>query len=132
MRGPRVWRWAALAVGLLILVFGVIPVQATVHALSHGHDDLLSSAGHFFENVVFALVLAVAWDGLRASRRALLGALFVAAGLGVAIELVQAFLPYRDAQLSDALLDIAGAALGVGVFTAVVWARVRRPRWRRG
>jgi len=132
MRGPRRWRVAAVVWAAAIVVFGVLPTQGAVHVIAEGHDDLLASAGHFASYALLAFVLAVALDDWRLSRRAVLGAAARAVSLGVAIELVQAPLPYRDCQLGDALVDVAGAALGLAVFSAVARARGRRPRWHRG
>ena len=132
MRGSRGWRVAAVVWAAAIVVFGVLPTQGAVHVIAEGRDDLLAAVGHFASYAVLAFVLAVARDDWRLSRRAVLGAAAVAVSLGVAIELVQAPLPYRDCQLGDALVDVAGAALGLAVFSAVARARGRRPRWRRG
>ena len=132
MRGSRGWRVAAVVWAAAIVVFGVLPTQGVVHAIAEGRDGLLTSAGHFASYAVLAFVLAVALDDWRLSRRAVLGAAALAVALGVAIELVQAPLPYRDCQLGDALVDAAGAALGLAVFSAVARARAWRPRWRRG
>jgi len=132
MRGSRGWRVAAVAWAAAIVVFGVLPTQGAVHVIAKGLDDLLTSAGHFASYAVLAFVLAVARDDWRVSRHAVLGAAAVAVSLGVAIELVQAPLPYRDCQVGDALVDVAGAALGLVVFSAVARARERRPRWHRG
>jgi VanZ family protein len=85
----------------------------------------VTAAGHFGAYVVLAFVLAVALDDWRLSRRAVLGAAVLAIFLGVVIELVQAPLPYRDCQLADALIDAAGAALGLVVFSAAARARAR-------
>jgi VanZ family protein len=132
MRGPRAWRVAAVGWAAVIAVLGILPTQGAVHAVAEGRDDLLTSAGHFAAYVLLAFVLAVALDDWRLSRRAVLGAAALAVGLGVLIELVQAPLPYRDCQVADALIDAAGAALGLMAFSVVVWAQARRPRWRRG
>ena len=132
MRGSRGWRVAAVVWAAAIVVFGVLPTQGIVHAIAEGRggDDLFTAAGHFAAYVLLAFVLAVALDDWRLSRRAVLGAAALAVSLGVAIELVQAPLPYRDCQLGDALVNAAGAALGLAVFSAA--ARARRPRGRRG
>jgi VanZ family protein len=132
MRGSRAWRVAAVAWAAAIVVFGVLPTQGAVHALSGGWDDLSTAAGHFAAYALLAFVLAVALDDWRLSPRALLGAAAIAVGLGVAIELVQAPLPYRDCQRGDALVDAAGAALGLAAFSVAARARARRSRWRRG
>ena len=57
-------------------------------------------------------------------------ALALAGGLGALIELVQVPLPYRDGQVVDVLVNVAGAAVGLAVFSAVALAW--RPRSRRG
>jgi VanZ family protein len=132
MRGPRAWRVAAALWAAAIIVFGVIPVQEAVHAVAEGHEGPLTASGHFAEYAALAFVLAVALDDWRLSRRAILGAFALAVGLGVAIELVQALLPYRDCQLSDALVNAAGAALGAAIFSVVARAKARRPRSHRG
>jgi VanZ family protein len=119
--------WAAA-----IVVVGVLPIQGVVHAVAEGRDDLVASAGHFASYLVLAFVLAVAIDDWRLSRRAVVGAAVLAVSLGALVELVQAPLPYRDCQLQDALVNAAGAALGLAVFSVAARVRVRRSRWRRG
>jgi VanZ family protein len=134
MRGPRAWKVAAVAWAAAIVIGGLVPIQGVVHAVAEekGRQDLLTSGGHFAEYAVLAFVLAVALDDWRLSRRAILGAAALAIGLGVAIELVQGLLPYRDCQVSDALADAAGTALGLAALSAVPRAWARRPRGRRG
>ena len=132
MRGSRAWRVTAIVWAAAIVILGVLPTQGAVHAIAEGRDNLLTSAGHFAAYVVLAFVLAVALDDWRLSARAVLGAAALAVGLGVAIELVQAPLPYRDCQLADALVDAAGAALGLAVFSASAGARARQSRRRHG
>jgi VanZ family protein len=122
----------AVAWAVAVIVSGVMPTQSVVHAVAQGRDGLLTSAGHFSAYTVLAFLLAVALDDWRLSRRAVLGAAALAISLGAAIELVQAPLPYRDCQLSDALVNAAGAALGLALFSVAARARGRRPRARRG
>lgn len=131
MRGPRAWRIAAVAWTAIVVAFGVLPTQGMVHAIAEGRDSLLTSAGHFVEYAILAFVLAVALDAWRVGQRALVGA-GLAAGLGALIELVQAALPYRDCQLSDALINVAGAGAGLAVFSLAARSRARRRRARRG
>ena len=125
MRGSRAWRVAAVVWAAAIVVFGVLPTQGLIHGVAGGRDDQVTSAGHFAAYVVLAFVLAVALDDWRLSRRAVLGAAVLAVSLGVAIELVQATLSYRDCQLADALIDAVGAALGLVVFSAAARTRAR-------
>lgn len=125
------WRRAAVVWAVVIVVFGVLPTHATLHAVAGGEESMLASAGHFVEFAVFAVLVALAagTDGSRAKTLTLAWGLAVV--LGAAVEGVQAPLPYRDCQLTDLLVDGAGAALGLLLLS---WAGVlgRRPRWRRG
>jgi VanZ family protein len=132
MRGSRGWRVAAVAWAAVVVISGVLPTQGVVHAVAEGRDDLLASAGHFVSYAVLAFLLAVALDDWRLTRRAVVGAAVLAVALGVAIEVVQAPLPYRDCQLGDALVNAAGAALGLAAFSVAARARARRPPAHRG
>jgi VanZ family protein len=132
LRGPRAWRIAAFVWTAIVIAFGVLPTQGTIHAISEGRDAAVTSAGHFVEYAILAFILAVVLDDWRPSSRALFGAFVAAAGLGAIIELVQAPLPYRDCQLADALVNAAGACAGLVVFSLAARIRVRRRRSRRG
>lgn len=130
MPADRGWRIAAICWAAVIVVSGVVPTQGAIHAVAEGHDDLLTTAGHFVAYVLLGFLLVAAGGGWEVRLRHAAVALALAVLLGGAIELVQGPLPYRDMQLADFLVDAAGAALGVVVFSAVAWAR--RRRWRRG
>jgi VanZ family protein len=132
LRGPRAWRIAAAIWTAIVVAFGLLPTQGTIHAISEGRDALLTSSGHFFEYAILAFVLAVALDDWRTGYRALVGAGVAAASLGALIELVQAALPYRDCQLADAVVNVAGAAAGLVAFSLAARARARQRRARRG
>ena len=123
MQGPLGWRIAAVAAAAAIFVLGVLPIQSAVGVVSAGRDDLVTSAGHFASYAVFAFVAVVALGGWKPSGRAVLWSAAIAVSLGVAIELVQALLPYRDCQLMDVLVNASGAALGLLVFSVVARAR---------
>jgi len=128
----RAWRAVAIAWTVVVIVFGVLPTHDAVHAVAAGHDDLLTSLAHFGEYATLAFVVAVALDGWHVSRYALLWAGVYAIGLGVFIEMVQMPLPYRDGQLSDVVVNAAGAALGLALVSLTGRLRARRPRERRG
>jgi VanZ family protein len=57
-------------------------------------------------------------------------ALGLATALGGVIEVIQGPLPYRDAQVVDFIVDVAGAAAGLLILSAV--ARGARSRSRPG
>ena len=129
-RGARTWSAAAAAWALVIVVFGVVPTQQIVSVAALDHEIASTLAGHFAEYFVLAVLIAAA-RGRRPGRiRGAAVALTIAVGLGAVIEVVQAFLPYRDCQAIDVLVNAAGAACGVASFSAVsaVWGRRRSRR----
>lgn len=132
MRGPRTWRIAALVCVVLIVIGAVTPTHGVLAATVGPLEDLVATTAHFVEYAVLAFVLAVALDGWRVSARALVWSGVLSVGLGWAMELVQAPLPYRDFQVSDGLTDVSGAAVGLALFSAVAGAWGRRRPERRG
>lgn len=128
----RGWRFAAVAWALVIVSFGVVPTHAALQAVAGDGESAAATAGHFAEYALLAFLLAGALGGWRRDvRSALLGGV-LAVGLGIAIELVQAPLPYRDCQLSDVAVNAAGAALGLALFSVAAPARRDRAPARRG
>jgi VanZ family protein len=125
-----IWRAAAVAWAAVILVSGLLPTQGAVEAVSGGRDDAVTTVGHFAAYALLGFLIGVAVGGWRVRAGTLLVALALAAALGGLIELVQGPLDYRDAQLSDLVVDVAGAALGLAAFSGV--ASAVRPRSRRG
>jgi VanZ family protein len=107
---------------------GVVPTHEALEATAGRQEDLAASLGHFVEYAVLAFALAVAFGGWRVEARALALAGGVSIALGWAMEVVQLSLPYRDFQVSDGLVDMAGAAAGLLVFSVVALSvRERRP-----
>ncbi len=128
MTTRRTWCLAAAGWAAVIVVSGVAPTRDAVAAVSSGFDELATAAGHFAAYVVLGYLLSAAFESLTGRVRAAALTLALGAMLGGAIELVQAPLPYRDAQLSDFVVDAAGVAVGIAVFTCAGLARRRRPR----
>jgi len=126
----RAWQVAAAAWAGAILVTGMLPTQGAVSLISDGHDDLATMLGHFASYALLGFLLGAALGGWRTRRDRVLLALALAAVLGGLIELVQIPLPYRDGQVVDAVVNLAGAAVGLVAVSVVEPAR--RPRSRRG
>ena len=59
-------------------------------------------------------------------RRALFSAWLTASAYAATDEFHQLFVPGRSGQISDVILDSAGAALGVLLMTGIEWLRVRK------
>ncbi len=98
----------AYAVGLFIV--SVVPVQPTV---SIRHLDKLF---HLCEYLLFAWLLIQAVRRSRMQPRTVrLRAWLYATSYGALIELIQAFLPWRSAELADALANAVGAGFGAWI-----------------
>ena len=128
--GRRPWQVAAAAWAAVILATGLLPTQTAVEAFSRGHDTAATTAGHFAAYLLLGLLLGAALSGLRAAWIRMLSTLALAALLGGVIEVAQAPLPYRDAELLDFLVNIAGATVGLLLLRAATWAM--RSRSHRG
>jgi VanZ family protein len=122
----RPWRVAAAVWAAVILAAGLLPTQEAVETLSGGHDTAATTAGHFAAYLLLGFLLAPALGGLRAEWMRVPLALASAAVLGGLIEVLQGPLPYRDAQLLDFFVNIAGAAVGLALFSAAALAMRRR------
>lgn len=126
----RVWRAAAVAWATVILVSGLLPLHDVIEAASRGRDDAVTTVGHFAAYLLLGFLVGVALTGWEVRAGKLLLGLALTAALGGLVELVQAPLPYRGAEMLDFIVDVAGAAAGLALFSAV--ATVGRSRWRRG
>ena len=113
------WSVVTGAYAVLLLVVSVIPVKADVK-IPH-----LDKVVHLCEYLVFAWILVRALPPTllvggqaiclpEAERRQYLWwAWIYATSYGLLIELIQAMLPWRSAELADAVVNAIGAALGV-------------------
>ena len=138
--------WAAA-----ILVFALLPTHAALGATVGERETLTTQVGHFIEFAVLA-ALGLWWMGARtqragdegtrgragarpagaaASLRSVVGVWAMTVALGALIEVLQAPIPYRSAQVGDLVMDAAGAAAGLLAFSCVRALRGRRRR-RRG
>ena len=102
------WQAATAAYAVCIFVASVIPVAPRFA------PGRLDKAVHLCEYLLLAWLLVQA---LRAGahRAASWVAWGWATGYGMMLELVQALVPWRSAEVSDALANALGAALGVGL-----------------
>ena len=128
MRGSRGWILAALLWTLAIVILGVLPTHPVLAATTGNSENSVAWLGHFVEYAILAFILAVAADGWRLSVRALVCSALPAVALGWTIEALQAPLPYRDFQVADGFVDVAGVAAGLAIFSVAARARASRRR----
>jgi hypothetical protein len=132
---PAIWDWLArrgwLVWGLVVLVVSVVPVGWVFGLAPEETWSLGGSVGHFFEFGLFAALVAIAWgrrgrardgrpagagDGTGVSlRRGLAAGALAAVAYGAAIEVVQVPIPYRNGDWRDLVVDVVGAAVGLGI-----------------
>ncbi len=96
--------WLYLAVLTVLLI---VPVGPVLHGAGVGPSraSLLMTAGHAVGYLLAgALAVAVSWSVRLA--------LTVATLHGPAMEVVQAFVPWRNGEVSDVLVDLLGVAAG--------------------
>ena len=149
--GELLARRLALGWAAAILVFALLPTHAALSATVGERETLTTQVGHFIEFAVLA-ALGLWWMGARtqragdegtrgragarpagaaASLRSVVGVWAMTVALGALIEVLQAPIPYRSAQVGDLVMDAAGAAAGLLAFSCVRALRGRRRR-RRG
>ena len=123
MKRKPTWFWwvsaGAIAVWLLWMTLRPNPtVAADLAPLTEPAADrgipprvLISLAGNIVVFVPLGAALALALDGLSTRRRLLLATL-IGAGLSLSIELLQATIPSRVTAVDDLLLNTIGTAIG--------------------
>ncbi len=110
-RHRKLWWLVATSYAVVVLILSIMPtggVGASIPSL----DKLV----HLCEYLVFAwiLVQAIRASGATA-REYVLWAWIYATSYGVLMELVQLMVPWRSAELADALANAVGAAIGVWI-----------------
>jgi len=109
--------WPALANGVAILIVGSLPMAPP------GAERLSDKTLHAIGFGIFAALAARALRALSpgsGQARALAGGVGASSLLGGVLELWQALLPYRSAELLDFVADVLGALLAAAL-TAALW-----------
>ena len=104
------------AYAIVVFILSVIPTGPELHV------PYLDKVAHLCEYLLFAwlLVQAIRWSQLR-ERDYLLWAWIYATSYGLLMEVVQIMVPWRSAELGDAVANTLGAALGVWIGQRVPW-----------
>ncbi len=93
---------------LFIVIISVIPVNAPEDLTPANADKVV----HFLIYVIFVILYAFAFRG---RRRIYMESFIYALCLGVSIEIIQYFIPYRSFEMLDIAADCAGALTGIAV-----------------
>ncbi|WP_343630233.1 VanZ family protein [Roseateles sp.] len=103
-------RWRAAWRLLFLMLIGVVSWLAFSPNPPPAADLGWDKANHF---AAFASLTVVALQSLRAGRRRVWIVLLAMLGYGILIEIVQAQIPGRDADVRDVAADMVGAFIGV-------------------
>jgi VanZ family protein len=120
----------------VVFAFAVLPTHLLLSATVGERETVVTQIGHFAEFAVLAVLGAWWLAGQNDDRTThwpnFLGARVWGAATcyGAAIEVIQLPLTYRSAQLSDLVIDAAGALAGVLAFSCARGALERRDRRR--
>jgi VanZ family protein len=99
-----------------ILFFTLIAIEflATTPLEFKPIENSWDKANHAFAFAVLYIILSLSFQRFKIKTRIFLLLLF-----GVQIEVVQSFIPYRDASLLDIFADSVGIIIGVSIFKFV-------------
>ena len=113
----RLWRVLACVSAAAVVILSLVPLGPQTHAPG-GFDKL----AHLVAYAGVTGLAVLVWPGRRFM------AVCVAAGLGLAMEIVQSLLPWRSFDLADLSANGAGVLLGLAAATCV---QALRSGWRR-
>lgn len=107
MRFNLVKIWA-----LLIFILSVFPQGRAPTSVPY-----FDKIGHFLVYVVFAVLIVRNYyrSETKSFIKFFLFTLILAGGYGILMELVQLFIPMRNADIRDVFVNIAGAAMGAAI-----------------
>lgn len=94
------------------------PIRKTAHAMEYAVLGFLTAGIFADQKNLGKLRIFIPW--------------LIAAGYAATDEFHQLFVPGRSGQVSDVILDSAGAALGVLLMTGIEWLRVRKMAQKEG
>ena len=117
---PRFFRYLLVFLVLVISYLAFTPIH---HAVVERLPDKLNHASAF-------LALAFAVDFAFPERKFGLWKVLVLLGYGVLIELVQKFLPFRDAEVLDVVADGVGLLIYGAILPMLRRVPVLEERWR--
>jgi VanZ family protein len=119
-KDKKLYSWLPTMVwGGMILVASVVPFNAGISMTTGWFDKL----AHFFEYAVLAMLISrgiFRTTSLKASRN-ILFTLISAGVYGIVLELLQQFVPGRDASVYDVGANMAGVVFGIIVGKLILW-----------
>ena len=99
--------WAVLGAAIVAAIIYLSTARVDLPSPGEGSDKI--------EHALAYGVLTWWWSQIVVSRRGRAVLLVAGVTLGVALEITQSFIPYRSAEVLDAVADAAGALIGWAV-----------------
>lgn len=106
--------WCLIAI---VVALSLVPAP-TLPPVTESYDDKIA------HSLTYALVMA--WFAVITPRASWLHLAFAVVGLGIALELCQALLPYRTASFADAIANTLGVLIGAGAARVAVACTANR------
>jgi len=107
--------------GTMVLLFSVLPMKSGL-PLTVGYFDKMA---HFFEYTLlsFLVLRGIYRTGGGLTLQNMLLILILAGGYGILMELVQQFVPGRQASVADVIANVAGIVFGIILGRVIIWQR---------
>lgn len=112
LAAARFWRWVLLALVVVVAWLALQPLPPATMNL--GWDKLNHGAA-------FAALAFSAWLGHARSKRRRAWVLVALGVYGALIEVLQSWVPQRQADWLDLLADVVGLALGTAIAAGALW-----------
>ena len=108
--------WASV-----IFLFSILPYSGNIQ-FTVGYFD---KAAHFFEYAILAALMVRTINRIWGypSVKKFLFTLILGTGYGIVMELMQRFIPGRDASVGDAVFDVAGMVFGIILGRFILWRK---------
>ena len=116
-----VYAWVpAFIWGGIVFFFSVLPYKG-VSPLVSPFDKML----HFFEYTLLAFLIIRGYFKITelGYGKSVLFTLIIGGGYGILLELIQQYVPGRDANVWDAAANIAGVAFGILIGKVIIWQK---------
>ncbi|MCK5450403.1 MAG: VanZ family protein [Candidatus Omnitrophica bacterium] len=117
-----IFNWVPTLIWIAVIsLFSTLPLEPQF-PLTVGYFDKLA---HFFEYTILSILISRAFyrQNRNCVYRSLLFTLILSGGYGIVMELIQLYVPGREASSIDVIFNFIGALTGVILSKVVLWQK---------